>query len=66
LHPVVDTPEIQHITSEWQSRVADFEAFRQPSLREHIRNLGTQLISYQPLHDAMRTQLRRCSRSAGS
>jgi len=54
LHPAIDTPEIRHITGEWHSRVADFEAFRQPSLREHIHNLGIQLISYQPLRDAMR------------
>lgn len=54
LHPAIDAPELRHITSEWQSRVADYEAFRQPSLREHIRHLGIHLISYQPIRDAMR------------
>ena len=54
LHPAIDTPEIRHITGDWQSRVADFEVFRQPTLREHISKLGIQLISYKPLRDAMR------------
>jgi chitin disaccharide deacetylase len=62
LHPALDTPVIRHVTRDWQSRVADFEVFRQPSLRAHIRNLGIQLISYQPLRDAMRRQLDTCSR----
>ena len=57
LHPAIDTPETRHVTGDWQSRVADFEAFRQPSLRKHIRDSGIQLISYQPLRDAMRRQL---------
>jgi len=34
--------------------VADFEVFRQPSLRDHIRDLGIELISYRPICDAMR------------
>jgi predicted glycoside hydrolase/deacetylase ChbG (UPF0249 family) len=62
LHPAIDTPEIRRITGDWQGRVADFEVFRQPSLREHIRRLGIHLISYQPLREAMRRQLGRCSR----
>jgi predicted glycoside hydrolase/deacetylase ChbG (UPF0249 family) len=54
LHPAIDTPEIRQITGDWQGRVADFKAFRRPALREHIRKLGIQLISYQTLRDAMR------------
>ena len=62
LHPAIDTPEIRRITGDWQGRVADFEVFRQPSLREHIRRVGIHLISYQPLREAMRRQRGRCSR----
>ena len=58
LHPAIDTPEIRSITGDWQSRVADFEAFRQTSLRERIRSRGIQLISYKPLRDAMQRQLK--------
>jgi hypothetical protein len=29
------------------------EVFRQPWLRDHIRDLGIELISYRPLCDAM-------------
>jgi predicted glycoside hydrolase/deacetylase ChbG (UPF0249 family) len=57
LHPAIDTPELRQITGDWPGRVADFEAFRRPSLREHIRRLGIQLISYRPLRDAMRKRL---------
>jgi hypothetical protein len=46
--------EIRSITSDWRGRVADFEVFRQPSLRDHIRDLGIHLISYRPICDAMR------------
>jgi predicted glycoside hydrolase/deacetylase ChbG (UPF0249 family) len=61
LHPAIDTPEVRHMTDDWRSRVADFETFRNPSLRDQIHNLGIHLISYRPLRDAMRTRLRRCS-----
>ena len=54
LHPAIDTAEIRSATSDWRERVADFEVFRQPSLRHHIRNLGIDLISYRPICDAMR------------
>jgi hypothetical protein len=46
--------EIRAITSDWRGRVADFEVFRQPSLRDHIRDLGIDLISYRPICEAMR------------
>ena len=54
LHPAIDTLELRSVTSDWRGRVADFEVFRQPSLRDHIRDLGINLISYLPICDAMR------------
>jgi len=54
LHPAIDTLEIRSVTSDWRGRVADFEVFRQSSLRDHIRDLGIHLISYRPICDAMR------------
>ena len=59
LHPAIDTEEVRRATDQWKGRVADFETFRQPSLRDHIRQLGIQLISYTPLRDAMRSRLER-------
>lgn len=53
LHPVIDTPEIRAIARDWRNRVADFEAFRNPALRNRVHQLGIQLISYQPVRDAM-------------
>ena len=41
------------MTDEWRFRVVDFEVFRNPGLRDHIRNLGIELISYLPLRDVM-------------
>ena len=61
LHPAIDTLEIRSVTGDWRGRVADFEVFRQPALRDHIRDLGINLISYQPICDAMRRR-----RQAGS
>jgi predicted glycoside hydrolase/deacetylase ChbG (UPF0249 family) len=57
LHPTIDTPEIRHITGDWWGRVADYDAFRRPSLRAHLHDRGIQLISYRPLRDAMRNRL---------
>ena len=59
LHPAIDTPEIRSVTGDWRGRVADFEVFRQPSLRDHIRDLGINLISYRPICDAMRRHSRK-------
>lgn len=59
LHPAIDTPEMRSISPDWPSRVADFEAFRSPALRDHIHELGIQLISYEPLRNVMRSRLRR-------
>jgi predicted glycoside hydrolase/deacetylase ChbG (UPF0249 family) len=61
LHPAIDTPEIRSVTSDWRGRVADFEVFREPSLRAKLRELGIALISYWPICDAMRRR-----RAAGS
>lgn len=58
LHPVSDSPELVHITPDWKSRVADFEAFRDPALLDFVTDLGMHLISYQPLRHAMRSRLR--------
>src|SRR5262249_28931262 len=57
LHPATDTAELRHITEGWPGRVADFESFRKPSLRDEIRHLGIQLISYGPLRDVLRSRL---------
>jgi hypothetical protein len=45
LHPAIDSLEIRSVTSDWRSRVADFEVFRRASLRDHIRDQGIHLIS---------------------
>src|SRR5262249_53421556 len=54
LHPAIDTSEVRSVTGDWRGRVADFEVFRQSSLRQHIHDIGITIISYKSINDAMR------------
>jgi predicted glycoside hydrolase/deacetylase ChbG (UPF0249 family) len=58
LHPAIGTDELRFVTDEWRGRVADYEAFRDPSLRDYVQELGIQLISYQPLRAVLAQRLR--------
>ena len=53
IHPACDTPELRTITPDWQSRVADYQAFTSKELRDHIRNCGVQVIGYRELRALM-------------
>ncbi|HEX2905218.1 MAG TPA: hypothetical protein VHO69_00050, partial [Phototrophicaceae bacterium] len=53
LHPAQDTPELRALCSDWRCRVADYQAFLSPVLRDHIRNQGIQVIGYRALKDLM-------------
>lgn len=55
LHPAQDTPELRAITSDWPSRVADYEAFTGQELRDHIRDSGVQVIGYRALRELVRS-----------
>jgi predicted glycoside hydrolase/deacetylase ChbG (UPF0249 family) len=55
IHPAVDTPELRAITPDWKLRVADYQVFSSPELREHLRRTGIQMIGYQALRRAMRS-----------
>ncbi|MGH2351505.1 MAG: polysaccharide deacetylase family protein [Chloroflexota bacterium] len=54
-HPAQDTGELRAIAPDWQSRVADYQTFTSPELRDHIRRTGIQIIGYRPLRDLMRS-----------
>lgn len=55
LHPSVDTPELRAACApDWPSRVANYEAFSSPELRDYAKQSGVQIIGYQPLRDLMR------------
>jgi predicted glycoside hydrolase/deacetylase ChbG (UPF0249 family) len=54
IHPAKDTPELRAITPDWQSRVADYQAFRRETLRKYIDQSGIQVIGYRVLRDLMR------------
>lgn len=57
LHPAYDTPELRSMCPDWPSRVADYQAFLSPELRDHIRNTGIQLIGNRVLRDLMRQSM---------
>jgi len=53
LHPAVDTPELRAIAPNWPGRVADYQAFTSPELREYVRNSGLQIIGYRELRSTL-------------
>jgi len=55
LHPAVDTPELRAIASDWQSRVANYEALTNRELCDHVRNSDIHVIGYRVLRDLLRT-----------
>ena len=53
IHPAQDTPELRAITSSWQSRVADYQAFTSRELVDHVKSEGLQVIGYRSLQALM-------------
>ena len=53
IHPSKDTPELRAITPDWRCRVADYQDFLNEELRQHIRQLGLQVIGYRALKELM-------------
>ncbi|THF84957.1 ChbG/HpnK family deacetylase [Deinococcus sp. KSM4-11] len=54
LHPARDTPELRAICSDWEGRVANYEAFRDPRMVDVIAQSGVHAIGYRPLREWMR------------
>jgi chitin disaccharide deacetylase len=54
MHPTIDTPEIRALAPDWRARVADYQAFSSPELRDIVRESGITVIGYRALRDAMR------------
>ena len=53
IHPSMDTPELRHITTSWDCRVADYETFMSEDTREFIKNEGIHVIGYRALKEIM-------------
>lgn len=53
IHPSKDTPEIRSITPDWPSRVADYHAFLDERLRQHIKEIGILVIGYRDIQALM-------------
>ena len=54
LHPACDTPELRAIAPDWRARVADYQAFTSPELRDYVGDTGIQVIGYRALRDVIR------------
>jgi hypothetical protein len=54
LHPSIDTPELRAICSDWQARVANYNAFMGDDLKKFIEHEDIKLIGYRQVRDAMR------------
>jgi chitin disaccharide deacetylase len=53
-HPSIDTPELRAIAPDWPSRVANYQTFMSPELKDFIKNEGIQVIGYRNLRKTMR------------
>lgn len=53
IHASKDTPELRAITPDWRCRVADYETFLKEELRQHIQEIGVQIIGYRDLKQLM-------------
>lgn len=53
LHPAKDSPELREIAPDWRARVANYETFMRPELREFIKEQGIQVIGYRALQPLM-------------
>jgi predicted glycoside hydrolase/deacetylase ChbG (UPF0249 family) len=54
MHAAQDTPELRAIAPDWESRVADYQAFLSTELRDYIRNSDIHVIGNRVLRDLMR------------
>lgn len=54
IHPARDTPELRAMDPKgWPTRVANYRAFMDPRLHEHVAAAGIQVIDYRVLQKAM-------------
>ena len=55
LHPSTNTPELRAICSDWQARVANYDAFINDELKKFIEGEDIKLIGYRAIREAMRS-----------
>ncbi|HEX2032950.1 MAG TPA: ChbG/HpnK family deacetylase [Chloroflexota bacterium] len=52
-HPARDSDELRAITPDWPSRVANYETFTSPEVRDYLTQRGIQLIGYRALRSLL-------------
>ena len=55
LHPSIDTPELRAISTDWPSRVANYNAFMSDELKKFIEQENIKPIGYRQIRSAMRS-----------
>jgi hypothetical protein len=54
IHPAADSPEIRAIAPDWRARVADWQVFQSPQLRQFLQQEGIHVIGYRAIQSLMR------------
>lgn len=49
IHPAQDSPDLREIVPLWRRRVAEYQCFSRPGLRDSLTNAGIALIGYRAL-----------------
>jgi predicted glycoside hydrolase/deacetylase ChbG (UPF0249 family) len=57
LHPSVPGHDVEAITESAANRIADYETFLSPELKEHVLGQGIHLIGYRRLRDLIRGEI---------
>jgi predicted glycoside hydrolase/deacetylase ChbG (UPF0249 family) len=53
IHPAKDSPDLREIASDWRARVANYETFLRPELRQFIQSQGIHVTGYRALQALM-------------
>ncbi len=57
IHAAKASPELRALAPDWPSRVADYQAFTDDSLRKFIKTSGIQLLGYRAIREAWRAKV---------
>lgn len=54
IHPSIDTPELRAVTPDWESRVANYNVFKNDAFVKILEEEDIKLIGYREVREAMR------------
>ncbi len=53
IHPAKDSPDLRELAPDWRARVANYETFLRPDLRQFVQAQGIHVIGYRALQALM-------------